>query len=241
MAIVTLLPRLDSRAVKALTDQYLKEGIPDDFISNDTVKYASSGGSRITDHTLRSIRNSVLAVCTKYGFPDSFSKSDRGYLESELAEVFSKAFSGSTADALRNDCWAFIATVLLPDVVSWRFSHIKRERFEGGIRNAFQRIYMRSISLDRGPSHHDQWGLIRDLSEDALVQITERPSIGANPVIARNVAEGWLRAVKLYGSSSMESRMREAIIKLRINNVMQLFPFLTSEEQKELIDYVFKS
>tara|TARA_B100001245_G_scaffold79831_1_gene57061 strand:+ start:37452 stop:37571 length:120 start_codon:yes stop_codon:yes gene_type:complete len=39
----------------------------------------------------------------------------------------------------------------------------------------------------------------------------------------------------------MESRMRNAIIKLRINNVMQLFPFLSSEEQKKIVDNVFKS
>ncbi len=241
MAIVTLLPRLDAGTVKTLTDQYLKEGVPDDFISCDSVKYASSGGSRITEHTLRSIRNSVLSVCIKYNYPDNLSTSDRGYLECELAEVFSTAFAESAADALRNDCWAFIATVLLPDVVSWRFSGIKRERFEGGIRNTFQRIYMRSVALDRGPSHKDRWGLIRELSEDALVQITERPSIGANPLIARSLAEGWLRAVKLYGSGSMESRMRKAIIRLRINNVVQLFPFLSSEEQEKVVDNVFKS
>lgn len=240
MTIVNLLPRVDVRTVKHLTDQYLKDGVPNDFISIDSVKYAPSGGSRIPEHALKSIRNNVLSVCVKYGYPNNFSISNRGYLESELAEVFSVAFSESAADALRNDCWAFVAAVLLPDVVSWRFSGIKRERFEGGVRNAFQRIYMRSIALDRGPSHKDRWGLIRDLSEDALVQITERPSIGANPVIARNVAEGWLRAVKLHGTSSMESRMRRAIIRLRINNVLQLFPLLSSEEQVEIVDNVFK-
>ena len=50
---------------------------------------------------------------------------------------------------------------------------------------------MRARALDRGEQHPRRWQLLEELTEDALVQITERPSIGADPVLARAIAEAW--------------------------------------------------
>jgi hypothetical protein len=143
-----------------------------------------------------------------------------------------------SGEALRDDVWAFVAVVLAPDVVNWRFGRA-RERYLGGIRNAFQRVWMRASVLDRGTGHQDRWGLLEQLTEDALVQITERPSIGADPVLARALAEAWVRAAARHGRNRMEPVMRLATLRLRIRNEIQALPLVSRDELPAILDEFF--
>ena len=72
------------------------------------------------------------------------------------------------------------------------FLDLSPKRFTGGVRNAFQRLWMRGSTLDRGEDRPDRWGLVRALSEDAMVQIFERASISSDARLARAVAEAWV-------------------------------------------------
>ncbi|MDE2663822.1 MAG: hypothetical protein OXI39_12570 [Gemmatimonadota bacterium] len=143
-----------------------------------------------------------------------------------------------SGEALRDDVWTFIGVTLLPDVVHWRFGEA-RERYLGGVRNTFQRLWLRAKALDRGAEHPQRWGLLEELTEDALVQITERPSIGGDPTLARAVAEAWLRARNHHGRRAMESIMRRAILRVRIWNEIRSLADLPSDLLAPTLDEAF--
>lgn len=95
-------------------------------------------------------------------------------------------------EAARNSVWSFIAIILLPDVVKWRFSSatgsVSAKRYLGGVRNTFQRLWWRGhVFYD--PEKDDPYHYVRVLSEDALVAIMERPGLSSNTRIARSLAE----------------------------------------------------
>ena len=142
------------------------------------------------------------------------------------------------ARGLGDDVWTFVATSLAPDIVHWRFG-TARERYLGGVRNTFQRLWMRGRVLDRGADHHERWQLLEKLTEDALVQITERPSLGGDPVLARAIAEAWLRASLRYGGGAMEPIMRRAALRVRIRNEIRSLADLPSERLTGVLNEAF--
>ncbi|MNJ48812.1 hypothetical protein D3C77_440180 [compost metagenome] len=145
-----------------------------------------------------------------------------------------------SGESLRDDVWSFIGVVLAPDVVDWRFG-AARDRYLGGVRNTFQRLWLRARAFDRGREDNDRWRLLEELTEDALVQITERPSLGNDVVISCAIAEAWVRAAQRYGRGAMQSLMRDAAIKIRILSFVRDLSSISSTELASLLDGVFES
>lgn len=111
--------------------------------------------------------------------------------------------------------------------------------FTGGVRNTFQRLWMRGRTLDRGRGHESRWGLLALLSEDALVQVTERPAIGADARLSLAFAEGWVRASSRLGRERMEDVTRAAVIRVRLRNQVQLLAALDDEQLSRIMDDLF--
>src|SRR5690606_10627574 len=139
----------------------------------------------------------------------------------------------------RNDVWAFIAAVAAPDIVVWRFSSGGAPRFHGGVRNAFQRLWLRGKALDRGRDHPQRWLLVRTMPEDAVVQIVERPSLGGRARIARAIGEGWLEMSRSTPQGAQEDVMRAATKILRIQNEIQDLQFLSDEQLADAVSHAF--
>jgi len=239
-----LFPRLDRFAVdgclaspEAIMDPIKANLAPGAMPSGTT--FAASGGTPVSAEILINFRTAAIEAASEAGFPKPGGTKNRAKFD-ELMSVFlvqqPLLFSG---EALRDDVWAFIATVVLPDLATWRFPDRPAERFHGGIRNVFQRLWMRALVLDRGEQADDRWGLLTALSEDAMVQITERPSIGADPALARAFAEGWWRASEARGRAGMEELTRKAVIRLRLRNQIQMLSMLDEPELAKVIDEFF--
>lgn len=148
-----------------------------------------------------------------------------------------------SGEALRDDVWAFMTTVLAADLVTWRFpakTSLQVERFAGGVRNAFQRLWIRGVVLDRGEGNADRWGLVERLTEDALVQIFERASIAGNPPLAKALAEGWCRAAEKNSRGNMEDIMRSATKILRVRNQIIDLAYLSGEELDQVVSEAFE-
>ncbi len=233
---IDLFPRLDALAVTASLEQLnaLIAAAPrllaiDRFPA--ATGYSASGGSQLELGLLSAFRSRIVGIANDCGFPERGSKADRArfdYLVTAFLADFPQLASG---EADRDDVWAFLATVLLPDVVQWRFSGRSAERFHGGVRNTFQRLWMRAWALDRGvEAGEDRWLFAKELTEDALVQLTERPSIGADPKICKAIAMSWIETSKRIGRSSMEDVMRRAIIELRIRNEVRMVGALPDDQ-----------
>lgn len=242
--MIILLPRLPAPAAEQMLDEMFISGEFQwpGFTSDplpDGARYAATGGSAILASRLRMLRAELQDVAARFGF-GSGKRGDYAGFDAALAPWIAGVAEFRSGEALRDDVWCFIAVTVAPDIVHWRFGR-SRERYLGGVRNCFQRVWLRARALDRGLHHPERWGLIEHLTEDALVQITERPSIGADPLLARALAEGWVRCADRIGRGRMEAVMRLATLRLRILNEVRALSLLDPDDLDAAIDGLFKA
>jgi len=241
---VLLLPRLTTFGVTSILDACgnhpLTAAVSRDLLNERSamLSFAASGGHR-SEKLAASIGEQLSEIASNAGFPDNPSQVAKSKFDHDAAILLGSLAELSSGEALRDDVWSYMATVVLPEVVSWRFPNPATHRFEGGVRNALQRLWMRGTVLDRGERHHDRWGLVRALSEDAAVQIFERSSISGNRALAIALAEGWLHTAARIGRGAMEPVMRKATKVLRLRNEVTDVAGLTQGERESIILEVF--
>lgn len=238
-----LLPRLPGPACDFIVRGFLEHGPsawagfrPDDLPSQ--VRFAATGGSPVPAASLATVRQDLVAIAQQHGFGRQGAEQSHAGFDAETAAWLARSELFTTGEALRDDVWAFVAAVIAPDITYWRFGS-SAERYSGGVRNTFQRLWLRGRALDRGQEHPERWGLLEALTEDALVQITERPSIGGDHVLALAVAEAWLRTTRHHGKGAMEDIMRRAILRIRIRNEIRSLADLPKGDLTSFLDDVF--
>lgn len=207
----------------------------------DAVSYAPTGGSKVAHSKLVEMRVAILEIAKNLGYPKPPDRSNAAIFDTKVSIWLGECEHTHTGEFLRDDVWACFAAALLPDIVIWRFSVGARDRFHGGIRNAFQRLWLRAQILDRGSEHPQRWELIERLSEDALVQITERPSIASSQRLSIAIAEGWLQASREYGSKKMEELMRKVTLQIRLQNETRHLSTLQDSELSRTVDNLFEA
>ena len=245
MTRVSLLPRLKSAGVDVLLEE-AGTNSPETQLALDLldensalVSFSPSGGSKDPDAAVR-ISRLLREVAVTSGFPDRSSSENRAEFDKNAAIALAQCPELHSGEALRDDVWAFITTVLAPDVVAWRFPKPAPHRFAGGVRNAFQRLWMRGSVLDRGPESFDRWLLVNSLSEDAMVQVFERASLSGNQRLARAIAEEWVKTAGRIGRSPMEGVMRRASKLIRLRNEIIDLAFLPDSNLADEIQACFE-
>jgi len=241
---VLLLPRLTSVGVTHILDidkAHLTPARAKAFLKEHSsmLFFAASGGNK-AEQLSTDIGIKIREIAEKFGFPSNSAQSDRAKFDQEVAIFLAEQSALNSGESLRNDVWAYLTTVETCDIVAWRFAKRDPERFSGGARNAFQRLWIRSTTLDRGVESKDRWELIRSLSEDAFVAIFERPSIGGNPELARAIAECWVVTADLIGRGAMEQVMRRAIKLLRLRNEIVDLANLPQDELEQIVLRYFR-
>jgi hypothetical protein len=242
---VQLLPRLSPLGVAGVVESLRGgEHTParsrqalEDFAS--TISFAASGGHR-SEELAGELGARLREIAVLAGFPDNTSQVARVKFDHEAAINLATNADLATGESLRDDVWAYIATVIAPDVVAWRFPDKAAHRYEGGVRNAFQRLWMRGKVLDRGEGVDDRWNLVRLLSEDAAVQIFERSSIAGSKPLALALAEGWVRMAARVGRASMEPVMRRATKVVRVRNEIFDIASLVQGEREAMVSDCFE-
>lgn len=241
--MVTLLPRLTSLVTDRMLDEFLLYGVeawrgfePDNL--PDEVRFAPTGGTRASVAQLQDLRSGIVKIAKDCGFGNDAEKKDLALFDSVVSAWLVENPILASGESLRDDTWTFIGVAMAPDIVHWRFG-ASRERYLGGVRNTFKRLWMRGRVLDRGLGSHGRWDLLYELTEDALVQITERPSIGGDPILARAIAEAWVRAALRHGKSRMEPIMRHAVLRIRIQNEIRSISSLSRVELGKMLDAFF--
>ena len=240
---MVLLPRLPFLAANRLLDDFLAGQGGRDWRFNptelpDAVRYASTGGALASPGQLSSLHDGIRQKAEAFGFPTDKGRSDSAQFDSALSASLADSGLLHDGEALRDEFWAFVAIVMAPDIVRWRFG-TTRSRYLGGVRNTFQRLWVRGWALDRGTDSDNRWQLLDALSEDALVQIFERPSLGGHRVFARAIAEAWLRASNRHGKQRMERIMRRATVRIRIQNEIRHLSALPSDVLARILDRSF--
>ncbi|MBF6025348.1 hypothetical protein [Lysobacter niastensis] len=220
---ILLMPRLTSLGVSAVLESAgsvapTPEGAKAILEDGASMRsFAASGGNR-AEELAWNVGAALREIAINSGFPGNPSQVARSKFDREAAIYLAAHPDLATGEALRDDVWAYIATIVVPDLVAWRFPDRGQHRFEGGVRNALQRLWSRGTVLDRGEHHVARWGLVQELSEDAAVQIFERASIAGNRPLAVALAECWVRMAGKIGRGNMEDVMRRATKLIRLRN-----------------------
>lgn len=240
---VTLLPRLQPTVADNILADAGDRIAAGDFRAFTVqlpaeVAYAPVGGSTVAAATLTEFRRELLSIAQEAGFPSDRTPAARARFDTDCAIFLATHPLLQSGEALRDDVWTYIATSLLPDVTAWRYK-MEASRWHGGVRNTFQRLWLRARAVDRGEGSPNRWELIEALTEDAFVAIVERPSIGGDPTIALALAEGWLRAEKTNGRGAMEQLMRRAVIRLRLRNEVLALSALPRAKLDRVVDEAF--
>jgi hypothetical protein len=181
------------------------------------ISFAASGGTR-SFGAAAAISDRIHEVAGAHGFPDAANGARKAEFDTRLGVELASTPALRSGEALRDDVWSFIAAVLAPDVAAWRYPDVSEARLRGGVRNVFQRCWIRAVSLDRGEGHPQRWELLEALSEDAMVQIFERASLAGNHRLARFLAEEWVAQAEALGSGRMEKVMRRTVKTIRLRN-----------------------
>lgn len=237
---VTLLPRLSAAAVDQLLATTGPQGGVADILDElpDSVTFGAVGGSRLGAGDLRSLREGVETVARAAGYPTVDTAAARSSFDAACARHLAQLEILRSGEAHRSDVWAFMAACLFRPITLWRYG-MAPDRHHGGVRNTFQRLWMRATVLDRGEGHEERWGLVEGLTEDAFVAILERPAVAADRRLALALAEGWLAAAGRYGQAAMQPVMRSAIIRIRMRNEIFALAELSPEQLRTTVDAAF--
>ncbi|MDO6461302.1 DUF6339 family protein [Granulosicoccaceae sp. 1_MG-2023] len=234
MKNVALLPRLSDQGVAMFKNSLRNKEIPEASFYAPYIWYASSGGSPSPTKS-NEIADTIREFAMAAGFPESRGAKYAEF-DQNVAVYLATNECFSSGEALRNDVWAYLAVVKLPDVVKWRFPSDASNRYLGGVKNAFQRLWIRGVAVDLGEEAPDRWKLLRALTEDASGQVLERTSIASDIRLARNIALVWLQVADKLGRGRMENVTRRAVKELRLlNEVVDLSSLPDDELLKRII------
>ncbi|MGR3375162.1 hypothetical protein [Salipiger abyssi] len=219
-----LLPRLTPVGVEICMLDMRENGV-DEVIKLDLdarlsrmsqhIWYAPTGGSPDKD-LLKRITHEVRTTADECDFATPGNDVRKAQFDTTLAKRLASLPRLDSGEALRDDVWSCLGCVVLPEYAAWRYSPGQTERFRGGVRNTFQRLWMRGSTLDLGPDHPGRWRLADGLSEDAMVQIFERAAVASDPRLVRAMANEWLATASRVGRNRMEPIMRRATKMIRL-------------------------
>lgn len=160
-------------------------------LQHERAFYAPTG-VRATQQDIRLLRDRIRDVMEN-AISRGTLQGNR-YFDVMAARVIRSEMDMTMSEAASVGVWSFMGCVVFPDVVRWRFPGQLGEptpshRMLGsgrGVRNALGRLWWRAELL-RDEAAADPYHLLEDLSEDELVQITERPSIAGNRRLAKHI------------------------------------------------------
>jgi hypothetical protein len=122
--------------------------------------YAPTGGNRVSESLLLEIQDDIRECAFKSGFPRAPVDSSRRGFDSESGRILHEMMQIAPSEASHQGPRAFMACILLPDIVRWRFPGAEKitskERFLGGsrgLRNTFGRVWWRAYTLGQPESN----------------------------------------------------------------------------------------
>lgn len=171
--------------------------------------FAPVGGTRATIDDLDRLRQEVVLIATRSGFPDTTDSNARVQFDRAAAAALPTMMVMNWNEASAIDVWSHIALVVVPDVTEWRFEgSANKERWIGPdlVRHAWARLWWQGTVFE---GHFD---LLEQLSESDLNQLLERRSIGGDRRLLIGIAEA---IVQSAGNLSRRSLVRDAARRLR--------------------------
>lgn len=247
-----LFPRLEAEVArqlaKELADLDVSQARARSAIEHEATVFPPTGGVPVSGTDLSNLQERIRQVAGHHGYPATPSRLQQSSWDAGAALILHEHMGIAPAEAVNSGVWSFVACVLLPDLVRWRFGgeRSSESRFLGsqrGIRNTFGRLWWRAEILGGSEEGEDGRRLARRymalLGEDQLVQITERPAMSANRVLARAVAQSYLMYSEVSDVKA-EDLMREAVKRVRRRLAFVCYEALNDLEIAQEVDGIFR-
>ena len=234
-----LYPRLKMATARSLAEDYADRTVEqiNSFAATDHehASFPATGGVRVQSEQLKSLRKSIINETTKLEFPSESNQQSRRQFDRICGRILLEQMGINLGEAGRDEIWSFISCVLLPDCVVWRWPDRHHDRFTGGVRNTFQRLWWRARVL-HDDSSDDPYHLL-NLPEDLHSSLMERTNLMADWRLTKKIA---LRAEKLERDDNTSRKFKENIHRdaiKRIRQKMALMNLLTVQDD-ELTDMI---
>lgn len=235
----SLVPTLSSETVENLKDR-------SDDIDHKDLRYAPTGGQKVAPRFLKELQHTVKACAQTHGYPSRSGADSYHEFDTECGILLHQNMNISPSEASHISVWYFMTCILMPDIVRWRFpgeDSTAEERFLGSSRgmrrNTFGRLWWRTYLLHE-EDQSDPYMILRELNEDDLVQITERPSIAGNKYLARQIGNVLLAVSKSNSKIPRRELMRESIKRIRRLLPMISFEIIDLGKSQEWVEKVFQ-
>ena len=208
--------------------------------------YTTSGGNRADKHHLGDIQTKLRGCAENWNYPaNAVSMSSLKGFDQDSSKILLENLKMQPFEASQGDTWAFFGCVLLPDIVRWRFfqkdNPTTLERFTGskwGLRNTFGRLWWRAYIL-ADSKKTDPFFLLNSLGEDELVQITERPLIAGNIILARSFCNCFLQVHSEHRNFDRSLIFRDSIKRLRRYIPIMAFESMSEKELETFMENLF--
>lgn len=208
------------------------------------VVFTPTGGSRASSQDIGRLRSRLLMAAESLGYPDAGDEQSRINFDKTAAGILHSSMGIEPSEAAKSGVWEFATCILACDLVRWRFpggdDGTPLERFLGGRRNAFQRLWWRAFVLQK-EKESDPYELLGRLGEDEIVQIMERPFLAGSRALSRAVATQLLEASGRHPAISRRTLIREVQKHLRRLAAFVSFEAISPEEVNSLVRDLFES
>lgn len=207
--------------------------------------FTPTGGNRIEVDQLQNLRTSLVDLAQDAGYPLPTTEEKRLGFDAVAAVALYRRMHISPAEAAKGGVWSFLACVLMPDLVRWRFpgggDGSTLDRFMPGRRNTFQRLWWRAFLMHDPNREDNPYGALVHLGEDEIVQIMERPNLAAIRPVTHHVTRELLAAAARRPDISRRELIREAQKRLLRLSAFVSFDALDDEELAASVRDVFDS
>lgn len=205
--------------------------------------YAPTGGNRVDRKHLETLRTLVRQAAKDAGYPHPPNEKKKRAFDAASGRILHSRMNISPAEAAQAGVWQFMACVMLPELVRWRFPGTQDgtsiERFLGGVRNVFQRVWWRAYILGM-PDRANPYELLTLMGEDELVQIMERPNLAGSPRLALRVSLEFLSTVKADRNLDRMRLMREVQKRLMRLSTFVSFDAVDESTLNNMLEQIFE-
>lgn len=220
--LVPRIPREAAREIIAEAREVPPARLASSMPREVSVHLSPVGGRRIEDAELRALREALVEVAERHGYPEARSQSGDVSFDADAAVVLRAGLDISPNEASAEEVWSYLTCCWLLDLALWRFGGGADERrLYGDInRNAFRRLWWRAeiLGVAGGPD-----GPFRGLGEDELVSIMERPTLARDARLARAIVTVFSDAAPTLRDRGLR---RMDVMRDVTKRILRLTPFV---------------
>jgi len=245
-----LLPRLDKGEVDLVcamlnrSNSDPQEAIPIVEDLDLRPHWNLSGGMEVSKNQILELVKELEQRACDNGYPDYPSVSQQQNFDRHACRLLKHAdfLQMSGGETKRSETWAGMVCLYFLHLAIWRHSApgkgINQDRLRGGPRNFLRRLWLRNEALMiEGLGGEGAWKLIDELSEDAFVQIIERPSLASDNRLSCFMGLEWTRHNAQIGK--IEDVMRVATKRVRATGQTRLLMALDDESLEKIVAQAF--